>query len=196
MEPRAGLGNHGRRPVVALEGYDVQVPRDEARLRLGVLRTCPARLVAASWRVEPTSVHTWPNKSGVLKSTRDAGVVKGAPRRRCRAAAAHTCRLRVRICWTAWRCGRRATTGGGCVCAAWRCGRRATVGGGGFVCLPLGCLALDFFLAILIRVLSHGGGAAMACGLCAGLFRGQWLRILCLLKPQAEFALLASALHR
>ena len=96
----------------------------------------PARLVAASWRVDPTSVHTWPNKSGVLKSTRDAGVVKGAPRRRWRAAAAQYVPLRVRICWTAWRCGRRATVGGGCVCAAWRCGRRATVGGGGFVCLP------------------------------------------------------------
>ena len=27
-----------------------------------------------------------------------------------------------------------------------------TTGGGGFVCLPLGCLALDFFLAILKRV--------------------------------------------
>ena len=26
-------------------------------------------------------MHTWPKKSGVLKSTRDAGVVKGAPRR-------------------------------------------------------------------------------------------------------------------
>jgi hypothetical protein len=61
----------------------------------------PARLVAASWRVEPTSVHTWPNKSGVLKSTRDAGVVKGAPRRRWRAAAAQYVPERVRICWTA-----------------------------------------------------------------------------------------------
>ena len=72
------------------------------------------------------------------------------------AAAAQYVPLRVRICWTAWRCGRRATTGGGCVCAAWRCGRRATTGGDGFVCLPLGCLALDFFLAILKRVLTRG----------------------------------------
>ena len=39
-------------------------------------------------------------------------------------------------------------------CAAWRGGRRATTGGGGFVCLPLGCLALGFFLAILKRAQS------------------------------------------
>ena len=112
----------------------------------------PARLVAASWRVLPTSVHTWPNKSGVLKSTRAAG------RRACRGVTegrGGPVRAAPRPdLLTAWRCGRRATTGGGCVCAAW-CGRRATGCGGCFVCaccLPLGCLALDFFLAILIRV--------------------------------------------